>query len=94
MAKKLFLNELLKSFSPVERKEWEKAAISEINNDSPDEKLAWNGPDNINLLSYYDQTNGNVAKAPGQRPQPGAHGRAHRGLRAGCRVRLNPDPVS
>jgi methylmalonyl-CoA mutase len=62
MSNKLLINGLLKSFSPVERKEWEKAAISEINNDSPDEKLAWKGPGNINLLPYYDQTNLSIAQ--------------------------------
>lgn len=57
MDNRLRINDLLRAFSSVERKEWEHAAVGEINNNSPDEKLAWKGPENLTFLPYYDSTN-------------------------------------
>lgn len=60
MVNQLRINALFSSFSSAERKDWEKAAVSEINNNSPDEKLSWKGPENLTFLPYYDNTNVNI----------------------------------
>ena len=57
MLKQFRINDLLKTFSSVERKDWEKVAASEINDEFPDRKLTWKGPENLTFLPYYDAGN-------------------------------------
>lgn len=57
MVNSVRINELLNAFSSATRKDWEKAASKEINDNLPDEKLSWQGPENLTFLPYYNDSN-------------------------------------
>lgn len=61
MVNSVRISELLNAFASATRKDWEKAAAKEINDNHPDEKLSWQGPENLSFLPYYDDGISNIS---------------------------------